>query len=119
MATRCVTPTQEPELGIRRDDKGIHSLGRLEDGERVRVVVREQYAGQAGEPTLRDLSEALIAVWGTDYGSAQRHLDLQVHRYDPAGRVLPGQTGAAGRRRRTRAFAGARTLAPDPRNAIN
>ena len=34
----------------------------------MRVVVREQYAGQAGEPTLRDLSEALITVWGTDYG---------------------------------------------------
>ncbi len=63
-----VEMAEEPELGIRRDDRGIHSLGRLEDGERVRVVVREQYAGQAGEPTLRDLSEALITVWGTDYG---------------------------------------------------
>ncbi len=59
---------QEPELGSRRDDKGIHSLNRLEDGERVRVVVREQSAGHTGEPALRDLSEALIAVWGTDYG---------------------------------------------------
>jgi len=49
-------------LGIRRDDKGIHSLSRLEDGERVRVVVREQHVGQTGEPTLRDLSQALIAV---------------------------------------------------------
>jgi 3-(3-hydroxy-phenyl)propionate hydroxylase len=58
----------EPELGIFRDDKGIHSLGRLEDGRRVRAVVREEYVGQAGEPTLRDLSEALIAVRGTDYG---------------------------------------------------
>jgi len=28
-----------PELGIRRDDKGIHAPGRLEDG-RVRVVGR-------------------------------------------------------------------------------
>jgi 2-polyprenyl-6-methoxyphenol hydroxylase-like FAD-dependent oxidoreductase len=58
---------EEPELGIRRDDKGIHAPGRLEDG-RVRVVVREQHAGQTGEATLRDLSQALIAVWGTDYG---------------------------------------------------
>ena len=57
----------EPELGIRRDDKGIHSLDRLEDGDRVRVVVRERHAGQTGEPTLRDLSQALIDVWGTDY----------------------------------------------------
>ena len=59
---------EEPELGSRRDDKGIHSLSRLEDGERMRVVVREQHAGHTGEPTLRDLSRALIAVWGTDYG---------------------------------------------------
>jgi 3-(3-hydroxy-phenyl)propionate hydroxylase len=59
---------QEPEWGLRRDDKGIHSLGRLENGEQVRVVVREQHAGHTGEATLRDLSEALIAVYGTDYG---------------------------------------------------
>ena len=36
----------------------------------------------------------------------QSHLDLQVHRYDPAGRGLPRGTGPAGRRRRTRAFPG-------------
>ena len=59
---------EEPELGMRRDDKGIHGIGRLEDGKRVRVVVREDHVGQAVEPTLRDLSQALIAVWGTDFG---------------------------------------------------
>jgi 2-polyprenyl-6-methoxyphenol hydroxylase-like FAD-dependent oxidoreductase len=59
---------EEPELGVRRDEKGIHGIGRLEDGKRVRIVVREEYAGQAAEPTLHDLSQALIAVWGTDYG---------------------------------------------------
>ncbi len=59
---------EEPEWGIRRDDKGIHSLGSLEDGERVRVVVRERHAGHTGEPTLGDLSRALIGVWGTDFG---------------------------------------------------
>jgi len=30
--------------------------------------VREQHVRQTGEPTLRDLSQALIAVRGTDYG---------------------------------------------------
>ncbi len=59
---------EEPELGVRRDDKGIHGIGRLEDGKHVRIVVREEGTGQAAEPTLRDLSQALIAVWGTDYG---------------------------------------------------
>ena len=34
----------------------------------MRVMVTEQHLGPAGEPTLRDLSEALFAVYGTDYG---------------------------------------------------
>ena len=59
---------EEPEWGIRRDDKGIHSLSRLEDGRLVGVMVTEQHVGHTSEPTLRDLSEALIAVYGTDYG---------------------------------------------------
>ena len=69
----------EPEWGIRRDALGIHSFGRLEyeirDGEvvymdrgPVRVMVTEEHVGPTTEPTLRDLSEALIAVYGTDYG---------------------------------------------------
>jgi 3-(3-hydroxy-phenyl)propionate hydroxylase len=52
--------TEEPEWGIRRDALGIHSLSRLEDGP-VRVLVTEQQVGATREPTLRDLSEALIA----------------------------------------------------------
>ncbi len=63
-----VEMSEEPEFGIRRDDNGTQALGRLEDGKRVGVVVSERYAGQTGEPTLGDLSRALIAVWGTDYG---------------------------------------------------
>ena len=58
----------EPELGIRHDDNGTQAIGRLEDGRRFGIVVSEPYAGQTGEPTLRDLSRALVAVWGTDYG---------------------------------------------------
>jgi 2-polyprenyl-6-methoxyphenol hydroxylase-like FAD-dependent oxidoreductase len=74
-----VEMTEEPELGIRRDDHGIHGLGRLEyevrdgevvykDGGPVRVMVTERHLGSTGEPTLRDLSEALITVYGTDFG---------------------------------------------------
>jgi 3-(3-hydroxy-phenyl)propionate hydroxylase len=62
-----VAMREEPELGIRRDDKGIHAMGRLEDGN-VRVVVREAHVGHTGEPTLADLSQELTAVRGTDYG---------------------------------------------------
>ena len=59
---------QEPEWGIRRDDRGIHSLSRLEGGERVRVLATEQHVEHTSEPTLRDLSQALIEYYGTDYG---------------------------------------------------
>ncbi|MDQ6720972.1 MAG: FAD-dependent monooxygenase [Candidatus Dormibacteraeota bacterium] len=58
---------EEPEWGLRRDAIGVQSLSRLEDGP-VRVLVTELHVGHTSEPTLRDLSEALIAVYGTDYG---------------------------------------------------
>src|SRR3977135_1928495 len=56
----------EPEWGIRYDAVGVHSLSRLDGGGLVRVLVTEQHVGRTGEPALRDLSEALIAVYGTD-----------------------------------------------------
>jgi 2-polyprenyl-6-methoxyphenol hydroxylase-like FAD-dependent oxidoreductase len=74
-----VEMTDEPELGIHRDAFGIHAFGRVEyeirDGEviykdtgPIGVMVTEEHVGPTTEPTLRDLSEALIAVCGTDYG---------------------------------------------------
>ena len=63
-----VEMTEEPPLGIRHDAAGVHGLHRLEDGRTVRVVVTEQQLGPGSEPTLRDLSEALITVYGTDFG---------------------------------------------------
>jgi 3-(3-hydroxy-phenyl)propionate hydroxylase len=60
--------TGEPALGVRRGAKGVNAIGKLEDGERVRVVLVEQHVRQGDEPTLDDLREALIAVYGTDYG---------------------------------------------------
>ena len=58
----------EPVWGIRNDAVGVHSLSRLENGGPVRVLVTEQRLGSPDEPTLRDLSEALVAIYGTDYG---------------------------------------------------
>jgi 3-(3-hydroxy-phenyl)propionate hydroxylase len=63
-----VEVAEEPEWGVRRDARGIHGLSRMEGGGPVRVLVTEQQVGRTDEPTLRDLSEALIAVYGTDYG---------------------------------------------------
>lgn len=59
---------EEPEWGIRRDAIGIHGLSKSENGGPVGVLVTEQHVGATTEPTLHDLSEALIAVYGTDYG---------------------------------------------------
>lgn len=60
--------TEEPPRGIRHDATGVHGLHRMEDGRTVRVVVTEQQLGPSSEPILRDLSEALITVYGTDFG---------------------------------------------------
>ena len=60
--------SEEPDWGIRYDGHGTQAIGRLGDKNRARVVVSERYAGQTGEPTLHDLSRALIAAFGTDYG---------------------------------------------------
>jgi 3-(3-hydroxy-phenyl)propionate hydroxylase len=73
-----VEMTEEPELGVRRTPSGMHALGKIEyeikDGEvvykrggRVGVMLTEPRIGTS-EPTLRDISEGLIAVYGTDYG---------------------------------------------------
>lgn len=83
-----------PEWGIRRDAHGIHSLGRLDyeirDGQivyadkgPVGVLVTERGVGQTAEPTLSDLSEALIAVYGTDYGI---HSPTSITRFTDATR---------------------------------
>jgi 2-polyprenyl-6-methoxyphenol hydroxylase-like FAD-dependent oxidoreductase len=74
-----VEMAEEPELGTRSDEKGVQGIGRLEyeirDGEVIykdsgplRVVLTEAQLGAAGEPSLLELSEALIAVYGTDFG---------------------------------------------------
>jgi 2-polyprenyl-6-methoxyphenol hydroxylase-like FAD-dependent oxidoreductase len=63
-----VEVNEEPPRGVRHDAIGVHGLHMLEDGRTVRVVVTERQLGPSGEPTLRDLSEALITVFGTDFG---------------------------------------------------
>lgn len=63
-----VEMTGEPELGVRRGDRGINGIGKLEDGKRLRVVLVEPRVGDGDEPTLSDLREALGSVYGTDYG---------------------------------------------------
>ena len=55
---------EEPEFGLREGG----GIGRAADERLVRVALSEQHVANTDEPTLRDLSKALIAVDGTDYG---------------------------------------------------
>jgi len=91
-----VEMSEEPELGTRHDAVGVHGIGRLEyeivDGEvvyadegpvRVLVTEREVAASGSDEPTLRDLSEALVTVYGTDFGV---HSPTSISRFTDATR---------------------------------
>ena len=62
-----VEMTEEPPEGMRHDASGIHAIRKM-DGSTIGVVMTEQQVGTGSEPTLRDLSEALITVYGTDFG---------------------------------------------------
>ncbi len=58
----------EPELGMRREGGGIGPANRAEGGGPFRVVLTERHIEHTSEPTLEDLSEALIGAYGTDFG---------------------------------------------------
>ena len=56
---------EEPEFGLREGG----GIGRAADGRLVRIALAEEHLELDQEPTLQDLSKALIAVDGTDYGA--------------------------------------------------
>jgi len=59
--------TDEPKWGFHEDASGRHAIGRAEDGG-VGIVLAEGALRAGDEPTLRDVREALVAIYGTDYG---------------------------------------------------
>jgi 3-(3-hydroxy-phenyl)propionate hydroxylase len=73
-----VEMTEEPETGVRRTPSGTHALGKVEyevkdgvvvyqPGGKVGVMLTESEVGTR-EPTLDDVRERLVEVYGTDYG---------------------------------------------------
>ncbi|MGX1165487.1 2-polyprenyl-6-methoxyphenol hydroxylase-like FAD-dependent oxidoreductase [Bradyrhizobium sp. USDA 372] len=58
---------EEPQFGLRHDALGFHGLSKTGSG-RVLVVLTEADLAHDGEPSLSDLSKALNAVYGTDFG---------------------------------------------------
>ncbi len=92
-----VEMTEKPPYGVHRSAAGTYAFGReeyeIKNGEiiykdvgPIGVMVTEPNANATTEPTLRDLSELLIAVCGTDYGVHSPDLDLPLHRHDASGR---------------------------------
>jgi 3-(3-hydroxy-phenyl)propionate hydroxylase len=59
---------QEPKWGFHQDAIGIHGIGKVENGVAARVVLTEPRLRLDSEPTVRDVSDALVAVYGTDFG---------------------------------------------------
>ncbi|MEY9928476.1 3-(3-hydroxy-phenyl)propionate hydroxylase [Catenulispora sp. GP43] len=59
---------EEPPYGVHRDDGGLHSFAAPDEHGLTRVMVTEPRLGGAERPSLRDLSQALTAAFGTDYG---------------------------------------------------
>lgn len=87
-----VETAEEPKWGVCRSEKGINAIAKLEEGKRARVVVNEGRVTLGDEPTLRDVREALIAVYGTDYGLRSANY---ISRFtDMAGRQRATETDA-------------------------
>ena len=89
-----VEMTEEPRLGFHEDALGTHAMGRLayeiRDGAvvfaesgTVGVVLTERQVVASGEPTLQELRDALVAVYGTDFGA---HAPTWLSRFSDATR---------------------------------
>jgi 3-(3-hydroxy-phenyl)propionate hydroxylase len=63
-----VETAKEPKWGFHHDALGTHAIGKAENGKSVRLVLTEAQLQLGSNPALRDVSEALVAVYGTDYG---------------------------------------------------
>lgn len=87
-----VQTAEEPKWGFHQDALGTHAIGRAEDAF-ARIVLTETQVS-SGDPSLADLSAALTAIYGCDFGVhsprwLSRFTDMtrQADRYR-AGRVL-------------------------------
>ncbi len=68
---------------MRHDAVGIHALSKMNEKGLVRAFVTDNELGGTSDPTLRDLSEGLIRVYGTDYGV---HSPIWITRFTDAAR---------------------------------
>ncbi len=59
---------EEPEFGFRHDGAGTHAIGRREAADAIGIVLTERQVDHTGNPSMGELREALVGVYGTDYG---------------------------------------------------
>ena len=59
---------EEPPVGMRPEGGGIGPVDREKGGSPYGVVLRENDPNRTGEPTLADLKERLVDLYGTDFG---------------------------------------------------
>jgi 2-polyprenyl-6-methoxyphenol hydroxylase-like FAD-dependent oxidoreductase len=59
---------EEPAWGLRPGERGVNGIGKLDGGKRARMLLIQPPAAKGEEPTLAELREALVAVYGTDFG---------------------------------------------------
>jgi 3-(3-hydroxy-phenyl)propionate hydroxylase len=60
--------TEEPKWGMHHDARGMHGIGKADKAGARIVLTEPRLPLDDNEPTLRDVSETLITVYGRDFG---------------------------------------------------
>ena len=58
---------EEPKWGFHQGAAGMHAIGKADSGG-ARIVLTESQLRVDSEPSLRDVRQALVAAYGTDFG---------------------------------------------------
>jgi 3-(3-hydroxy-phenyl)propionate hydroxylase len=74
---------EQPEIGMRPEGGGIGPVNRVNGGGPFGVVLRERQVDHSGEPDLQDLREALVVIYGTDFGA---HSPTRISRFTDMSR---------------------------------
>lgn len=59
---------EEAEFGLHADDVGTQAIGPMGEGNKVRIVLTQPFAGQSADPGVDELKAGLVAAYGSDFG---------------------------------------------------
>jgi 2-polyprenyl-6-methoxyphenol hydroxylase-like FAD-dependent oxidoreductase len=60
--------SEDPKWGFHNDARGIHAIGKVEDSTLAGIVLAESPMQLGDTPSLHEVKDALVAIYGTDYG---------------------------------------------------